>query len=406
MSYRYYIKTLGCKVNQYDSGSLASSLLSFGFKPSKEKPDLVIVNSCAVTQSAISKSRYFVNYYKKLYPKAKIVLFGCWSQTHNLKIKGVDLIWGTGESEELLVDILKLFSLKIDKSKLKDNLSQTDRHRYFLKVQDGCNQFCSYCIIPYSRGRLKSRNKQEIIKEVDSAIKRGYFEIIITGIHVGLYGVDLNNKSNLEILLEIFLKKYPQVRFRLSSIEVNEVTEGIINLMKKYNNFCPHLHISLQSGSDKILKLMNRPYSIKDFKNKVEEARKQIPDVSVSSDVIVGFPSENQKDFKDTYNFCKEVGFSKIHVFSFSLHKKTKAYILPNRVKAQDIKTRSKKLRDLSGELENKYIDKINKKDNLEMVSESIKGNYIIGHSQYFTPLKIKKPKDFLDKDLGKRIKV
>ncbi|MCF7820465.1 MAG: tRNA (N(6)-L-threonylcarbamoyladenosine(37)-C(2))-methylthiotransferase MtaB [Candidatus Pacebacteria bacterium] len=406
MKYRYYIKTLGCKVNQYDSGVLVSSLLSLGFEESQDKPDLVIINSCAVTQSAISKSRYFVNYYKKQYPKAKIVLFGCWPQTHDLKIKGVDLISGTGQRQELLTKLLKLFSLKVDKNKVRENLSHTDRHRYFLKVQDGCNQFCSYCIIPYSRGRLKSRKQREIIEEAGLAIKRGYNEIIITGIHVGLYGVDLKNKSNLESLLEVLLQKYSQTRFRLSSIEVSEVTTGIINLMKKYNNFCPHLHISLQSGSDKILKLMNRPYSVKDFKNQVLQIRKQVPDVSISTDVIVGFPSESEKNFKDSYNFCKEIEFSKIHVFSFSLHKKTQAYNLPSRVKVEDIKIRSKKLRGLGRELESKYMDKISKRDDLEMVSESTKGNYIFGHSQYFTPLKIKKPNNFLDKDLGKRIKV
>lgn len=422
MKYKFFVKTLGCKVNHYDSNQLIAKLISNGFSLNEDSPDLVIINSCAVTQTAISKSRYFVNYYRKQFPKSKIVLFGCWSETHKVRNDKIDLISGTGNLEELKNNILKLFNVEKNNSgegeeinreekEKKENKKKegnedkfffNDRHRYFLKIQDGCNQFCSYCIIPYSRGRLKSRGEEGIIEEVLLAKERGYREIILTGIHLGLYGVDLKGDFSLAKLLEKLVKENKEVRFRLSSIEITEVTDELIDLMYKNDNTCPHLHISLQSGSDKILKLMNRPYTSKYFLDRVKILRKKIPNISISTDVIVGFPGETEDDFLDTYNFCKEVQFSKIHVFSFSLHKKTKAYTFPNRVDSLSIKKRSKRLRDLSSELEKEYEHKVmnEEKEKVEIIAENVVNGYVYGHSQYYFPLKIKKNEKLKDEDV------
>ena len=254
----YKIYTLGCKVNQYDSARLNSQIQSASLELVKNNADFALINTCAVTKTAISKDKRIINKARKENPNAIIILFGCWPKVYKIEAENlnVDYIFKTNESNK----IIKILSKESwDK---KDLLSEDDRARYFIKIQDGCEQFCTYCIIPYTRGKLKSRGEKEILKEINQAIKNGYQEIVLSGIHLGLYGK--NKNTNLIKQIKKIIKLEGLGRIRLSSIEINEVSDGLIKLMKT-GKVCKHLHIPLQSASYKILKLMNRPYTKKHF---------------------------------------------------------------------------------------------------------------------------------------------
>ncbi len=391
---RFQIYSLGCKVNQYDAAALRGKLEQSGFIISSQ-PQLVIINTCTVTQNAITKDQRLIRQLLQKFPHSRLVIMGCWPETNNQVEKIINdkkiLFWGVGKIDQLVKKILKLYSLKPIKEIILESgiLAVTDRSRYFIKVGDGCNQFCSYCIIPFARGRLKSRPPLEIVKEIDLATQTGYREIVLSGIHLGRYGEDLkNNKIDLVNLIKEILKIENLGRIRLSSIEINEVTPELIKLMKKERQICPHLHISLQSGLDKILKLMNRPYTINYFSERVRKLRRALPDIAITTDIIVGFPGETKKDFLITYQFVQKMQFSKIHVFSFSAHQKTKAFNLPHKVSPLEIKKRSALLRKLSLELENKYQQKILKKyknKKLSLVAEGkIKNKYRCKTEFYF----------------------
>jgi len=277
------------------------------------------------------------------------------------------------------------------------------RSRYFIKIQDGCEQFCSYCIIPFTRGKLSSRPIKEVINEVRQAVKVGYREIVLCGIHLGFYGQEckMQNakcKINLINLLKDLIKIKNLGRIRLSSIELNEVTEELIKLMtKSKGRVCRHLHIPLQSGSDKILKLMNRPYNINNYRRKIKKIRKDIPNIAITTDVIVGFPGETKKDFKETYKFIKEMQFSRLHVFPFSAHQKTAAAKMKNKVNKKEIESRAGKLRELGEKLEDKYREKFIGQE-LEVVIENIKNNKIKSKSQYYFDIEFKKTQIIADK--------
>ena len=390
----YQIYSLGCKVNQYDGAVLARLLEEQGFTKGT-KPKLVIINTCSVTQRAITKDRQLINELRRKFPQAKFLIMGCWPQTDKeVTAQFLDknfIFWGVGKLKKLSQKIqtifkneLTLVSTKLASAKLAPTklispqleaakqkkqknqlmisgfLAPTDRSRYFLKVADGCNQFCAYCLIPFARGPLQSRPLAEIVKEAEEAIRAGYREIVLSGIHLGRYGQDLNSsKNNLVVLLKEILKLPNLGRLRLSSIEINEVDAKLIKLIVQNPKICRHLHISLQSGSDKILKLMKRPYNTQYFSNRVQKIRQFLPEIAISTDIIVGFPGEEENDFKATYDFAKKINFSKIHVFSFSAHKITAAYKLPNPVSAQEIKRRSQVLRKLSAQLESDYQKRI-----------------------------------------------
>lgn len=358
---KFYIKTLGCKVNQYDSNKLRMLLRRAGFIESQAGADLLILNTCAVTLSAISKDRQALKVLRAGSPRAKLVVMGCWPQTYKPALP-VDLVWGTGNLEQLAVTIKEKFNFSLVPN-LESGFASSDRSRYFLKVGDGCNQFCSYCIIPFARGRIKSRPIKELLAEITEAVSHGFKEIILSGIHLGRYGEDFKGQGvNLVALLESIIKIPGLGRVRLSSIEINELSDELINFIKNNNKICRHLHISLQSGSDKILGLMKRPYTADYFRKKVEAIKKLIPEMALSTDIIVGFPSETKKDFLASYFLAKDLAFSKIHVFSFSAHPQTAAFKLRPRVPQAEIKDRSTKLRQLSLKLEKKYKSMILKK--------------------------------------------
>lgn len=303
---KFYIKTLGCKVNQYDSNKLRMLLRRAGFIESQAGADLLILNTCAVTLSAISKDRQALKVLRAGSPRAKLVVMGCWPQTYKPALP-VDLVWGTGNLEQLAVTIKEKFNFSLVPN-LESGFASSDRSRYFLKVGDGCNQFCSYCIIPFARGRIKSRPIKELLAEITEAVSHGFKEIILSGIHLGRYGEDFKGQGvNLVALLESIIKIPGLGRVRLSSIEINELSDELINFIKNNNKICRHLHISLQSGSDKILGLMKRPYTADYFRKKVEAIKKLIPEMALSTDIIVGFPSETKKDFLASYFLAKDL---------------------------------------------------------------------------------------------------
>ncbi len=389
---KFKIYTLGCKVNQYDSLDLSRKLIFAGFKLVNKNADIAVINTCCVTQIAIHKSKRMINKARSENKKAKTAVMGCWPKVYYDEVKklGVDMVWGVGDFDGLIKRIKLLFKfhgilsprkrrdsrmteIKKELSSEASELSSL-RSRYFIKIQDGCEQFCSYCIIPYTRGKLYSRPMPEVINEVKQAVKAGYREVVLCGIHLGLYGEDglrrpRREEGILVDLLKILIAIKDLGRVRLSSIEVTEVSDELIKLIAKSNKICKHLPIPLQSGSDKILKLMNRPYKVKYFKNKIRKIRKLIPDIAITTDVMVGFPSETKKDFLQTYNFIKEMQFSRLHVFPFSVHEKTLAAKMPNKVTRQEIEQRAKKLRDLGKRLEAEYKKKFAGQE-LEVVVE------------------------------------
>jgi len=389
----YKIYTSGCKVNQYDSGKLAAELERAGLVAAAENADIAIINSCAVTQTAINKSRRMINKARKENPKAEIRLIGCWAKLKGEKIK------------------------KIIDQPTQAGLAMTGRSRYFIKIQDGCEQFCSYCIIPYVRGKLKSRPEAEVTAEIKQAVKAGYGEVVLSGIHLGLYGrkkplslrgapatwqslvnrvepeiaslPSVARNDNLAGLLKKLIKIKNLGRIRLSSIEITEVTDELIKLMMKSGKICRHLHIPLQSGSDKILKLMNRPYGSKYFAARIRQIRKQVPGIGISTDVITGFPGEGEEEFKETENFIRKIKFSRLHVFPFSPHAKLPAAKLPGQVKENIRLRRARELRKLGVKLAADYKNKFRGKT-LEIAVEQIKSDKIIGKTEYYFNLEVR----------------
>ncbi len=400
---KFKIYTLGCKVNQYDSGDLSRKMISAGFDLVDKQAYIAIINTCCVTKTAIHKCKRMINKARKENPKAKIVVMGCWPVAYRDEVEefDVDFIWGVGELKKLVQKIINLalparthhsigYCAKIVSRPLKS--------RYFIKIQDGCEQFCSYCIIPYTRGKLRSRPMTEVMTEVQQAVKAGYREVVLCGIHLGLYWQEeaklpTGSLASLVELLKKLIKIKDLGRIRLSSIEVTEVSDELIKLMavtnlpslklRQASKICRHLHIPLQSGCNKILKLMNRPYDVKYYKNKIKKIKKAMPDIAVTTDVIVGFPDETEKNFKETYNFIKEMRFSRLHVFPFSAHEKTQAVKMERKVSEHEIKKRANKLRKLGKKLEMDYRKKFNGKE-LEVVVESASKDKIKGKAEYY----------------------
>ena len=273
-------------------------------------------------------------------------------------------------------------------------LNNFDHTRAFVKIQDGCNNFCSYCIIPYTRGGLRSKNKDLVLEEIKSLVDKGHKEIVLTGIHTGSYN---DNGYDLSNLLKDILKIEGLKRLRLSSIEITEINNDIIDLIKNNQIFVSHLHIPLQSGSNKILSLMNRKYDINYFINKVNEIRKVRPDISLTTDVIVGFPNETEEDFKEMIENIKKINFSKLHVFPYSLREGTKAALMENQIDDNTKKERAHRLLELSKELEIEYMEKfINKK--IEVLFETYKDGYLYGHTSNYLSVKIKGNKELTNK--------
>lgn len=364
------ICSLGCKVNIYESELVTNILKNNNYivVDFEDKADIYIINTCSVTNESDKKSRKMINRAKKNNPAAIIIVMGCYSQV-NAEDIDVDIVLGNKDKSKI-VEIIEEYIKTKQKKKIiydltkvefeKMEITNFDSHtRAFVKIQDGCNAFCSYCIIPYVRGRVRSKDPEDVIKEVTTLVEKGYKEIVLTGIHTGRYGTDIN--TTLEELLNKLVNIPNIYRIRLSSIEINEITPGIKELLKENKVMAKHLHIPLQSGSNKILKLMNRRYNKEEFLSMVDNLR-DIPDISLTTDLIVGFPNEGEEEFNETIDTLKKIGFTKIHTFPYSKRKGTPAAIMDNQVSPEEKKKRVHRILDLSNKYEhNFYESKIGK---------------------------------------------
>lgn len=395
------IYSLGCKVNIYESEFVENILKENGYEivPFDSKADVYIINTCSVTNEADKKSRKIINRARRENPDAIVIAMGCYTQIKGNSLNSdVDIILGNKDKSKIisLINEVRKTNKKIKKIyELKDinefetmGINKFDNHtRAFVKIQDGCNAFCSYCIIPYARGPIRSKKPEDVIKEVTNLVNNGYHEIVLTGIHTGKYGLDLENTS-LEMLLRELIKIKNLYRLRLSSIEINEVTDGIMDLIANSNIIASHLHIPIQSGSNKILKAMNRRYTKEYFINKINKIRTLRKDISITTDLIVGFPGESDEDFQETLDTLEKIKFTKIHVFPYSRRDNTKASTMPNQINGNIKKMRVNKILKLSKKDEYEYYQKF-LNQHLEGVSEVRHDNSIIVHTSNFIPVLI-----------------
>ena len=387
--------TLGCKVNQYETNAMIQKLIEGGYKivEHHEKADIYIVNTCTVTNMSDRKSRQMIRKVREINPQAKIIAVGCYvevAKNEVEKMKEIDLTLGNSEK----VDIVKycdnlLQDIKKDENNKKNEFSEfgtityTEKTRAVIKIQDGCDRFCSYCIIPYARGRVRSRNPQNVISEITQISKKGIKEVVLTGIHIASYGKDFDEKYELIDLLEEINKIDGIQRIRLGSIEPLLITNEFIQRLSKLEKICEHFHLSLQSGCDETLKRMNRRYTTTQFKEIVGIIRKAYKNANLTTDIIVGFPQETEEEFKKTYEFLKEIKFYKMHIFKYSPRKGTLAEKMQGQILPQIKEERSRKLIELSDKNEEEY----NKKyigNEVEVLWEEEKQGIYKGHTKNY----------------------
>ena len=385
--------TLGCKVNQYETEAMQKLFLATGYELTNEieSADVVVVNTCTVTALSSQKSRQMIRKFSRANKNAVLVVVGCYAQNDPKKISeidGVDIILGTKDRMkivELVEKILKNREEKIFRVDDVENIFEFEelphtpqRTRAFLKIEDGCNNFCSYCIIPFVRGKVRSRSLENIRAECVELKKNNFKEIVLTGIHIGAYGNDFKNKISLADAVKIVLETAEPKRLRLGSIESAEMSDELINLMKNDSRICNHVHLPLQSGSDEILKSMHRPYTTKNFSDLTSRLVKEIPEISIGTDLIVGFPGETEKNFEETINFLQSQPFSKIHVFPFSLREGTLAAKMKNQIDSQIKKIRVAKILEIAKAKEKNFAEKIIGQT-VEIISETEENGFIDG---------------------------
>lgn len=397
--------TLGCKVNQYETNAMEQQFIQNGYKivENTEKADIYVINTCTVTNMADRKSRQMLRRVKEINQSAVIVVCGCYAQvakTELEQIPEVDIILGINEKNKIVQIVEEYLANKdniievADVSKQKEfldfgDVTYTEKNRAVIKVQDGCNMFCSYCLIPYARGRIRSRKIENVVSEIEKISKQGIKEVVITGIHVASYGKDFENENiRLINLLEEINKIEGIERIRLSSLEPTIVDEEFARRLSKLEKICDHFHLSLQSGCDATLKRMNRKYTTAIYKEATEILRKYYPNANFTTDVIVGFPGETDEEFNQTYKFLKEIGFYKMHIFKYSPRKGTVAEKLPNQVDGNIKEERSKKLIELSNNMQNeknsKYIGKT-----VKVLFEEYENGYYKGHTTNYMVVKV-----------------
>lgn len=396
--------TLGCKVNQYETNAMIEKFIKKGYEIRQfhEKADIYIINTCTVTNIADRKSRQMLRRVKEINPKALVVACGCYAQVAKeelSKIEEIDLVYGTNEKNKIVEYIEEFQKGKSPKQVVTDVMYQkefldfgptdyTEKTRAVIKVQDGCDRFCSYCIIPYARGHVRSRSIQSVKKEVEEIAKKGIKEVVITGIHVASYGKDLKENVTLIDLLEAIHNIEGIQRIRLGSLEPTLITKEFVERLTKLEKICDHFHLSLQSGCDATLKRMNRRYTTEEFKQAVNLLRKAYPQVSLTTDVIVGFPGETKEEFEETYSFLKEINFYQMHIFKYSQRKGTKAAFMENQIDGNIKEERSNRLIALSHENETKYHEQEIGKE-LEVLWEEQEGKFLKGHTTNYNVVKI-----------------
>lgn len=397
---KFSIYTLGCKVNTYESEYMISILKENGYELVEfgDHADVVIINTCSVTNNSDSKSRKMINQAVKNNPDACIIAMGCFIEANkDLEINGVDILIGNKDKSKIVELINQYFETKNSIKKLYENLGDTfenmeiskfeGKTRAFVKIQDGCENFCTYCIIPYVRGKCRSKDPDLVIKEITNLVDNGYKEIVLTGIHTGNYGVDLG--TNFADLLERIVEIPNLYRIRISSIEITELNDKVLSLINKHNIIANHLHVPLQAGSNHVLKLMNRKYDLDYYEDKINKIRSIRPDISISTDIIVGFPEETDEDFENTMKFSEKIKFSKIHVFPYSIRKGTPASKL-KQVDGNIKKERARRLIELSKKLEINYMKDMCGND-IDVLFETNDGIYSYGHTSNYLHVKVNK---------------
>ncbi|MDT8336816.1 MAG: tRNA (N(6)-L-threonylcarbamoyladenosine(37)-C(2))-methylthiotransferase MtaB [Candidatus Izemoplasmatales bacterium] len=394
--------TLGCKVNSYETEAVMEKFIAKGYEIVNydDFSDVYVVNSCMVTNAGEKKSKQIIRRPHNYNPKAIIIVMGCLTQLKAeeiLEIEGVKIVLGT-KNRDLIVDYLETYLKEkkplnmvspLETKENYDPLAIIDfktQKRAFLKIQDGCNNFCTYCIIPYTRGRIRSKTKDVILEEVKHLVENGHIEVVLTGIHTGGYGEDLNDYSFAELLKDLESISGLK-RIRISSIEITEIDDEILSVIAKSHKIVHHLHVPLQSGANRILKLMNRKYTTKEYQSIIETIRNKIPDVAFTTDVIVGFPGETDEDFEEAYNFIKNIKFQELHVFPYSRRQGTIADKMPNQVDGRLKKDRVHRLIELSDKLMEIHVKKSIGSIHY-VIAEQVKEGFLVGHSRDYIALK------------------
>ena len=424
--------TLGCKVNQYETNAMEQQFIKNNYEivENTQKADIYVINTCTVTNMAERKSRQMLRRVKEINPFAVLVVCGCYAQVAKNELEQIpeiDIILGINEKNEI-VQIVENYMEKMaeqdkrsqeaeidDVSKQKEfldfgDVTYTEKNRAGVKVQDGCNMFCSYCIIPYARGRIRSRKIESVVSEIEKIAKEKIKEVVITGIHVASYGKDFDNentskKIRLIDLLEAINKIDGIGRIRLSSLEPTIVDEEFATRLSKLDKICDHFHLSLQSGCDETLKRMNRKYTTQIYRDAVATLRKYYPEASFTTDVIVGFPDETDEEFAKTYEFLKEIDFYRLHVFKYSPRRGTVAEKMPNQIDGNEKEERSNKLIELSNSMENKhnqsYIGKT-----VKVLFEEFEDGFFKGHTTNYMMVKVAGEEEQSDKFVNKILDV
>lgn len=424
--------TLGCKVNQYETNAMEQQFIKNNYEivENTQKADIYVINTCTVTNMAERKSRQMLRRVKEINPSAVLVVCGCYAQVAKNELEQIpeiDIILGINEKNEI-VQIVENYMEKMaeqnkksqeaeidDVSKQKEfldfgDVTYTEKNRAVVKVQDGCNMFCSYCIIPYARGRIRSRKIESVVSEIEKIANEDIKEVVITGIHVASYGKDFDNentskKIRLIDLLEAINKVDGIDRIRLSSLEPTIVDEEFATRLSKLDKICDHFHLSLQSGCDETLKRMNRKYTTQIYRDAVAILRKYYPEASFTTDVIVGFPGETDEEFAKTYEFLKEIDFYRLHVFKYSPRRGTVAEKMPNQIDGNKKEERSNKLIELSNNTENKhnknYIDKT-----VKVLFEEFEDGFFKGHTTNYMMVKVAGSEEQLGKFVNKILDV
>ena len=395
---KFNIVTFGCKVNQYESNMMKERMLSsnFFYVENISEANIIVVNTCSVTNVADKKCLKMIRRIKREYPNSILVVAGCSSQNKQEIYENLDIDILIGNKDKSKIDILLKEYIKTHKRYVKfyndrkldfeDMLISDYNHiRAFIKIEDGCDNFCSYCIIPYVRGSVRSKNFETVIKEAKLLTQKGHKEIVLTGIHTGHY---MDNDYDLTDLINELSKIEDLLRIRISSIEITELNDKFLNMLSTNKKVCDHLHIPLQAGSDEILKKMNRKYDLKYYEEKIKKIRMIRPDISITTDIIVGFPYETDKLFNKTLEFSRKMNFSKIHVFPYSIRLGTSAANMPNQVDESIKKERVKKLMDLSETMEKEYYNKFVGKE-LDILVEECDNNVSIGHSSNYLMIRL-----------------
>ena len=399
--------TLGCRVNQYDTDAMRGLFIQSGYTPVDfdEKADIYVINTCSVTNMGERKSRQLIRKAKRTNEDAYIIVTGCYAQLAPeaiATIDGVNLVIGTNNRHRVVELVEQLESTEKQISIVRNIMEQAtfeemplygneiDKARAFMKIQEGCNNYCTFCIIPYTRGKLKSRRVEDIVKEAKRLVEHGYHEIVLTGIHLGNYGIELLEKPNLAHVVKALLEIPGLERIRLGSIESVEVSEELVDLMAKDPRFCTHLHLPLQAGSNHILKLMNRHYNFQEFKDLIARLRSRIPGLAITTDIIAGFPGETDEDFEETMRTVEEIGFTHIHAFPYSKREGTPAATMEDQVPEAVKKTRVALLKSLGQKGLQKFAEQMIGKP-AEILIEREEDGYYLGFTNEYIHGKIKK---------------